>query len=537
MDLEGLVDAYLAGEHPEVPEQLRRAFERAVAAHEALRSALDEDPHRGGPPDRRDRPPPKLPGDYELVCELGRGGMGVVYLMRQCSLGRHVAVKVLLSDESFLGSATGRFAEEARHLARLRHPNIVSVHEFGLTSGGEPYLIMDYIEGEPLTSLLLRGPLTPSRALAILRPSAEAVRHAHEQGLIHRDLKPGNILVDGVGTAFVTDFGLARNTKLSADPANCGERMGTPAYMAPEQARDQPHLVGEATDVHALGVVFYEMLTGRPPYGQGAVVDILTRLLYEEPTRPRKFDRRIPHDLETICLKAMAKEPSGRYPTVTALLDDIRRFDSGLPPRSRQMWLTHRALRAARRHYKPLAAAAAIAVVAIVAWAFVMPSLAVDQTVGILSGVANRHHLEGDHLLAARFYIEALNTAAEGPHRDELLRSIGRCVAETTDPDAAVLAARAVLGKAPGMSFGRYNRQVARATARHALDPKAGGGPYGRSTPLSDLERQYRLELAVKRLDIQLDDPRVTPDERIEAERLRSELVPFLREAQRDASP
>ena len=165
-----------------------------------------------------------------------------------------------------------------------------------------------------------------------------------------------------------------------------------------------------------------------------------------------------------------------------------------------------------------------------------MPSLAVDQTVGTLIGVANRYHLEGDHLLAARFYTEALNTAAEGPCRGELLRAIGRCVAEIPDPDTAVLAALAVLGKAPRMSFGRYDRQVNRATVRHALDPGAGGGPYGRSTPLSEPERRYRLDLAVNRLDILLDNPRATPEERIEAERLRSELVPFLREAQRDAS-
>ena len=221
-----------------------------------------------------------------------------------------------------------RFLEEARHLARLRHPNIVSIHEIG-QAGSEPYFTMDYVEGEPLSAILARsarvragangasadatrsGPeakaddasaraaahirLSPTQALAILKQAAAGVQHAHKHGIIHRDLKPGNILVDAVGHAYVTDFGLARDMAQSSKLTRSGEIMGTPAYMAPEQARGQKELIGEATDVHALGVILYEMLSGQLPYGGGAPADVIVRLITDEPTPPRKLDRRIPH--------------------------------------------------------------------------------------------------------------------------------------------------------------------------------------------------------------------------------------------------
>src|SRR5262249_14726273 len=231
--------------------------------------------------------PPSLPGDYEIVRELGRGGMGVVYLANQKSLGRAVAVKVLRPGETTFGPLVKRFLEEARHLARLRHPNIVSIHEIG-RADSEPYFTMDYVAGQPLSALLARGGtgmskpgpaaetcadedaapaarasharLAPTQALAILKQAAAGVQHAHEHGIIHRDLKPGNILVDASGQAHVTDFGLARDRAHSSKLTGSGEILGTPAYMAPEQARGQKELIGEATDVHALGVILYEML-------------------------------------------------------------------------------------------------------------------------------------------------------------------------------------------------------------------------------------------------------------------------------------
>ena len=157
-----------------------------------------------------DQSPPLLSEDFEVARELGRGGMGVVYLVRQKSLGRLAAVKVLRSGDAEIGPALRRFLDEARHLARLRHPHIVAVHEVGRDGRGEPYFVMDYVEGEPLTAVLARGRMTPTRALAVVKQVGEAVRHAHERGIIHRDLKPGNILIAEDGAAFVTDFGLAQ---------------------------------------------------------------------------------------------------------------------------------------------------------------------------------------------------------------------------------------------------------------------------------------------------------------------------------------
>ena len=307
MDLEDLLEAAVAGEDPQVPDELRETFGRAMAAHEALRAALGDSEGLGN------SEPPLLSDDFEVVRELGRGGMGVVYLVRQNSLHRLVAVKVLRSGHTAFGPALRRFFDEARHLARLRHPHIVAVHEVGRDGRGEPYFVMDYVEGEPLTSVLARGRMTPTRALVVLMQVGNAVHHAHERGIVHRDLKPGNILLAGDGTAFVSDFGLARDVTKPPDHTGPGGIMGTPAYMAPEQIRGQTDLVGEATDVHGLGAVLYEMLTGRPPYGNGRVTDILARLLREEPPPPRSVDRRIPRDLETICLKARRQ---GTLPTL-----------------------------------------------------------------------------------------------------------------------------------------------------------------------------------------------------------------------------
>src|SRR5207245_7509727 len=215
------------GKSAEVPERLRKQFDYAVAVHPALQEALTDAAtlSSSGP---SERPPPTLPDDYEMVRELGHGGMGVVYLVRQKSLGRQVAVKVLRPGEATFGRVVQRFLEEARHLARLRHANIVSIHEIG-QAGDEPYFTMDYVEGEPLSALLARERLSPSRVLALWKQAAGGVEYAHAQGIIHRDLKPGNILIDRQGRAYVTDFGLSRDLTRNSELTRPGEVMGTPA--------------------------------------------------------------------------------------------------------------------------------------------------------------------------------------------------------------------------------------------------------------------------------------------------------------------
>src|SRR5258708_3819859 len=370
-----------------------------------------------------DRPPPSLPGDYEIVRELGRGGMGVVYLARQKSLGRDVAIKVLRPGETTFGPLVKRFLDEARHLAHLRHPNIVSIHEIG-QADSEPYFTMDFVEGQPLSAKLARHEpgseesrtrLPPSQALALLKQAAAGDEHAHAHGIIHRDLKPANILIDASGHAYVTDFGLARDMAHDSNLTRSGEALGTPAYMAPEQARGQKELIGEATDVHALGVILYEMLTGQLPYGGGSPADVIVHLITDEPVPPRKIDPRIPRDLETICLKAMAKTPDRRYASVRAFLEDIRRFESGEPVLARRPGMLFHTRRFVRRHGK-LAAAVLLTAGVLLALA---PRL-FDKSVDELVAWGNEQVASGQQTAALRTYARAYRKASGGERRNIL---------------------------------------------------------------------------------------------------------------------
>jgi predicted Ser/Thr protein kinase len=482
MELEDLIDAHLAGDSPDVPADLRDAYERAVAAHRALCTALTE--ATAGP--GGDRHPPALPAPYELVSELGAGGMGVVYLARHRTLDRLVAVKVLKTPgpDSKPGPAH-LLLEEARHLARLRHPNIVAVHEVG-EAEGEPYFVMDYVDGRSLAALLARGPLTPSHALAILRPAAEAVHYAHRQGIVHLDLKPGNILIDASGHVFVTDFGLACDRNRPGTSAALNPVRGTPAYMAPEQVEGRPERVGEATDIHALGAILYEMVTGRPPYGNDAPTRILARI------------RR------------------------GALLEDLRRYELGVPPLARRVWTSYRAYRLGRRHWRRVLAALAVPAVAYAAWIVFGPPMIARRDVELLLAEADWRHAQGEHVEAVAFC-----TAAIQQHPDEsrilgVSKRMARCLGEIQDPAEAIKAALSVLPKAPKMSFGRLDLAVARAVPRRAeairdrnlVARGAGAGP--------DPEYRFWLDLAIVRFDLALARDDLSSREREEVERARA---------------
>ncbi|HZY83737.1 MAG TPA: serine/threonine-protein kinase, partial [Gemmataceae bacterium] len=303
-----------------------------------------------------DRPPPagwpRVEG-YEIEGELGRGGMGVVYKARQVSLNRVVALKVLLAGAHAGRHDLARFRGEAEAAARLQHPNIVQVFEVG-EADGRPYLALEYVAGGSLAQRLRGAPLPAREAAALVEVLARAVHAAHQRGVVHRDLKPGNVLLAPDGTPKVTDFGLAKRLDAPTAHTQTGALVGTPDYMAPEQAEGKRE-VGPAADTYALGAVLYHLLTGRPPFVAETPLDTVLRVRLEDPVPPTVLQPRVPRDLETVCLKCLQKSPERRYAAAADLADDLRRFLAGVPVRARPVSRGERALRWAKR--QPAAAA------------------------------------------------------------------------------------------------------------------------------------------------------------------------------------
>ncbi len=262
-------------------------------------------------------------GRYELEGELGRGGMAVVYRARDPALGRDVAIKVLPEDSSS-EQRLRRFEREARTSAQLRHPSIVAVHEAGLHEG-RPYLVMELVPGENLERALSRG-LPLRHRVEIVRDVARALEHAHEHGVIHRDVKPGNVLVDREGRAHLTDFGLARSVSGSDRVTLAGEIVGTLAYMAPEQLAGEGDALGPACDVYSLGALLYRVLAGRPPFARAAAVSLMKSVLLDAPARPSELDPSVPRELEEVALRCLAKKPDGRYARAEDVALELDRF-------------------------------------------------------------------------------------------------------------------------------------------------------------------------------------------------------------------
>jgi len=293
-----------------------------------------------------------VPG-YEVLGELGRGGAGVVYQARQLALDRLVALKVLASGPHAGPDELARFRSEAEAVARLQHPHIVHIYEVG-QANGRPYFALEYLSGGSLAAKLLGQPQPPRQAAEMVRTLARAVHYAHQNGILHRDLKPGNVLLDADGAPKVADFGLAK--RLDLDPAALQARhtptgaiLGTPSYMAPEQAGGASDQLGPAVDVHALGALLYEMLTGRPPFLSESLTNTLLQVLEAEPVAPRRLNPRVPRDLETIALRCLEKKPAGRYASAAALADDLERFLDDRPIQARPVGRLERALKWARR--------------------------------------------------------------------------------------------------------------------------------------------------------------------------------------------
>jgi WD40 repeat protein len=286
---------------------------------------------------------------YEVLAELGRGGMGVVYKARHHSLDRIVALKMILGSGEVDAEEAARFRTEAQAVARLHHPNIVQIYEIG-EKGGRPFFSLEYVEGGSLARQLAGAPLAPARAAAVVEALARGVHAAHQAGVIHRDLKPANVLLTTDGTPKVTDFGLAKKIDDDSGQTRSGIIMGTPSYMAPEQASGKSREVGPAADVYALGAILYECLTGRPPFKAASMLETLHLVRSREPVPPSRLQPKTPRDLETICLKCLQKEPRRRYPSAEALADDLLRFQQSRPILARPVgWLESLAKWARRR--------------------------------------------------------------------------------------------------------------------------------------------------------------------------------------------
>jgi hypothetical protein len=345
---------------PELLADVERLLQGTGAVEQLLHApecAAADPPSEAVVPTRPGPTVPHVP-DYEILGELGRGGMGVVYKARHVALGRIVALKVIRAGAHASPEELARFQREAEAAAQLSHPNIVQVYQVG-ASDGLPYCALEYVEGETLAQRLGRGPLPPREAASLVEALARAAHLAHSRNVVHRDLKPANILLAAGGVATVatpqeaipkiTDFGLARRLDDEGGQTQTGAIVGTPTYMAPEQTSGQRQAVGPAADVYALGNILYECLTGRPPFEGSNALDILEQVRHREPVPPSQVQRPVPRDLETICLKCLRKEPEKRYGSAQELADDLGRFLRGEPVAARPIGSLERLAKWARR--------------------------------------------------------------------------------------------------------------------------------------------------------------------------------------------
>jgi serine/threonine protein kinase/TolB-like protein/Tfp pilus assembly protein PilF len=288
-------------------------------------------------------------GDYELVEEIGRGGQGVVYRARQKSLNRIVALKVIGLGQWAAKAHVKRFRLEAEAAASLEHPCIVPIYEVGERDGA-CYFSMKFVEGGQLDEVIRRAPMSIQQAVELIAKVALTVHYAHEHAILHRDIKPGNILLDASGEPHLTDFGLARLLETESSITHTLDVLGTPSYMAPEQAVGNNAAVSSATDVYGLGAVLYQLLTGQPPFAGGTTYETIKLLLDTEPRQPRLLNPKIDRDLSTICLKCLDKDPKRRYPSALALAQDLQRWLKHEPIQARRTGISTRARKWVRRN-------------------------------------------------------------------------------------------------------------------------------------------------------------------------------------------
>jgi WD40 repeat protein len=347
---------------PEQMPELRRLIQDLEGMRPALAAASEAATGPPAPAGDGDGagPAPALAG-YEILGELGRGGMGVVYRARQVRANRVVALKMILAGGHAGEHELARFRTEAEAVARLQHPHIVQIHEVG-EAEGRPFFSLEYCPGGSLAAKLQGTPLPPREAARLVEALARAMDAAHQKGIIHRDLKPANVLLAEDGTPKITDFGLAKKLEDAAGQTGSGDVLGTPSYMAPEQAGGRAREVGPLADVYALGAILYECLTGRPPFKAATALDTLLQVLSEEPVPVRRLQPKVPVDLETIALKCLQKEPARRYGSARALAEDLGRFQAGEPIAARPVGRLERTWRWCRRNPAVAGSLAAVAV-------------------------------------------------------------------------------------------------------------------------------------------------------------------------------
>jgi WD40 repeat protein/tRNA A-37 threonylcarbamoyl transferase component Bud32 len=417
-----------AGERPSLEEfayrfprwsaQLKAQFAVELALEEAGEQTLipqaDESTHIGQPAplagasmqgaDSSSMPQTVLhiPG-YENLGEIARGGQSVVYKARQLSLNRLVALKMILGGAAADMEERARLRREAEAVAQLRHPHIVQIYDIG-EQDGLPYLALEFMPGGTLTNTINAGSPRPLEAARLIETLARAIHAAHEQGFVHRDLKPGNILFAADGAAKIADFGLAKRLQADSQLTQSGSIMGTPSYMAPEQAAGKSKEVGPAADVYGLGAILYELLTGRPPFHGQSSWEIVSAVMTADPLAPRRLQVGVPEDLETICLKCLEKAPYRRYSTALALAEDLHRLLQGMPITARPVSVREQVVKWARRRPAVAGLLTAVALVTLIGLGFFIWEWQ----------VAVYHRRQADMSLAAMYTFRGLTAHERG---------------------------------------------------------------------------------------------------------------------------